>query len=168
MAVIDLKNCTIKLKDGSSTPKSLTIKVGDGNLTYTIARNIEYILNRGVLDAVREGNQVPCKLSLNCNYDFYQGDALDPGGAVSPAEAIQGTGGAVTAGWVSAGSDLCEPYAIDVVVENNISCGSVKDETLTFTDFRYESIDFDVKAGTLSVSGSCNVIRPTSVRSTLT
>lgn len=167
MAAIDLKKCLLKIKDGSSTPKSITVTVGEGNLTYSVSRTIEYILDRGNLDLVREGDQVPCSVTFDLVYEFYTSDTAG-GEAVTPAEAIQCVGSAVTAGWTTTGADACEPYAVDIVVEYNITCGTTKDETLTFSEFRYEKLDFDIKAGTISASGSCNEIRPTSQRTTIT
>lgn len=165
MATIDLKNCSLIIKDATSTPNELTVRIGEGNLTYTIARTIEYILDRGTLDAVREGDQVPCKVSFDCVYDWYESD--DAGGEpITPAEALMKVGNA--ASWVTTGADACEPYAVDLILENNITCGTTLDETMTFSEFRYETLDFDVKAGTISASGSCNEVYPTSSRATIT
>lgn len=165
MAAIDLKKCTFIIRDGTSTPNEITVKVGEGNLTYTIARTIEYILDRGTIDLVREGDEVPCKVSFDFVYEFYTSDT-GGGEPVAPAEALMKTGAAVS--WVTTGADACEPYAVDIIVEYNITCGTTKDETLTFSEFRYETLDFDIKAGTISASGSCNEIAPTSVRGTIT
>ena len=161
MAAIDLKKCTIKITDGSSTPNTITIKVGEGNLTYTIARTIEYILDRGTIDAVREGDEVPCAISLDLVYEFFESD-IAGGEAVTPAEALQQIGNA--AAWVTTGSDICEPYAVDLTLTYDPDCSPTKTEVLVFSEFRYESLDFDIKAGTISCSGSCNEIRPTSTR----
>lgn len=162
MAAIDLKKCTLKIQDGTSTPNSLTVKVGEGNITYTIARNIEYVLDRGNIDAVREGDQVPCAVSFDVLYEFYTSDT--PGESVTPAEALQKIGNASS--WVTTGADVCEPYAVDLIIEYVPNCSPTKDETYTFSEYRYESLDFDVGAGTLSSSGSCNEIRPTVTRTT--
>jgi hypothetical protein len=165
MAAIDLKKCTLKIQDGASTPHSTTVTVGEGNLTYTIARTIEYILDRGTMDKVREGDEVPCKVSFDLVYEFYTSDTAG-GEPATPAEAIQGVGAA--SAWTTTGADACEPYAVDIIVEYNITCGTTLDETYTFSEFRFEQLDFDIKAGTISCSGSCNEIRPTSVRATIT
>jgi hypothetical protein len=165
MTTIDLKKCTLTIKDGSSTPKECVIKFGDGNLTYSINRNIDYLLDRGVLNDVREGDQVPCDVSFDAIYEFYMSDVAG-GESVTPAEALQKIESA--SAWVSTGADACEPYAVDLVLEYDLTCGTTKDETLTFSEFRYEKLDFDVKAGSISVSGKCNEIRPTSSRATIT
>lgn len=161
MAAIDLKKSTISISDGSSTPNTITLKVGEGNLTFTIARNIDYILDRGTIDSVREGDEVPCAVTLDFVYEFYTSDS-GGGEAVTPAEAFQQIGAAVA--WVTTGADICEPYAVDITVEYEPNCSPTKDETYTFSEFRYESLDFDIRAGTVSVSGSCNEVRPTTAR----
>jgi hypothetical protein len=161
MATIDLKKCTVKIQDGSTTPNSLTLTMGEGNLTYTIARNMDYILDRGTIDAVREGDEVPCALTIDASYEFYESDS---GESITPAEALQKIGSA--AAWVSSGSDPCEPYAVDIILEYDPDCSPTKKETVTFSEFRWESLDFDVQAGTINVSGNCNQVRPTSSRTT--
>lgn len=163
MAVIDLKKTTVKIIDGTAiTPLEITVVIGEGNLTYSIKRNIEYRLNRGLVASsnVREGDEEPLEVSLDVEYQFYKSEGAEP---ITPAEALQQIEGA--SAWVTTGADVCEPYAVDLEVEFDPNCGSVKKETLTFSEFRYESLDFDIDAGTLSTSGKCKEVRPTSVRS---
>ena len=62
-------------------------------------------------------------------------------------------------GWVSSDSDVCRPYALDLVLEY-VACGGTGFETITYPDFRYEQIDYDASAGTVSFSGKCNVLEP--------
>ena len=62
-AQIDLKHCTIRISDGAGA--YIDVKIGEGNLSYTERRTIEYTLNRGLLDEVREGDQVPMDVSLD-------------------------------------------------------------------------------------------------------
>ena len=50
-------------------PQQIEIKVGDGNITYTENRTYEYMLDRGDLDTVREGDQVPLDVRLECTYE---------------------------------------------------------------------------------------------------
>jgi hypothetical protein len=161
MATIDLKKTTVTISDGDTTPNTLTMKIGEGNATYTIARNIDYILDRGNLDGVREGDQVPCALNIDAVYEFYMSADAE---AITPAEALQGIEGA--SDWVTTGADSCEPYAVDISIEYDPDCGATKIETLTFSEFRWESLDFDISAGTISVAGNCNVVRPSSTRTT--
>lgn len=162
MAQIDLKDATIKILDGTTpTPNEITVKIGEGNLTYTEKRNIEYVKDRGELDTTREGDEEPTELSIDAVWEEITASAgLPP----SIKDAIKGVGEAST--WVSTGGD-CEPYAVDVVVEVDVSCGTVEDEQLTFSEFRYEQVDHDLRAGTFAISGMCNETMPTAVRTTL-
>jgi hypothetical protein len=164
-AQIDLKNATITLKDGTGTPRSITIKVGEGNLTYSEKRNIVYTLDRGVLDEVREGDQVPVDVSFGLIWEYITGGSTT--GAIGTVEDFLKKRG-VYADNVSSDADTCRPYAVDVVISYVPACsGSVvlPNETITLADFRWESLDHDLRAATISCTGKCNVTQATSVRS---
>jgi hypothetical protein len=137
-------------------PQQLDIKVGDGNITYTEHKTHEYLLDRGDLDTVREGNQVPMDVKLECVYEHITQGTSEP---VSPMDALKGTGGA--AEWVSASSDLCEPYAIDLIVLHTPPCGTSENERTTFPDFRADTKEVNFKEASISVTGKCNVTEPT-------
>lgn len=163
-SVMDLKNCTVKFKDGATpTPNSLTLYIDEGNLTYRVRREIEYKLNRGSLTgaAVREGDEQPMELTISCRFNAIRSSAGDP---VTVQEFLYREGQA--SAYVTTGAE-CEPYAVDVVVEINYSCGTVVDEVVTFPDFRYEDVGGDFRAGTLELTGRCQAVKPTSVRSNL-
>jgi len=159
---IDLKDCTITLKDGDG--HSLEVKVGEGNLTYTESRNIQYTLDRGHLDEVREGDEVPMDVKLDFTWEYLRGSPLSAsGGTPSIEEALKNIGNADD--WVSSDSDACRPYAVDIEVvyaPQPANCGDK--ETITLADFRYEKLDHDIKAGTVSVTGKCNVTQASVVR----
>lgn len=61
-------------------------------------------------------------------------------------------------GWVSSDSDVCRPYALDVVLSYS-SCGDAFKE-VTYPDFRYEQLVWDASAATVSLSGKCNAVEP--------
>jgi len=162
-AQIDLKNAYIKINDGSGTPKSLTVKIGEGNLTYSEKRTIEYTLDRGRLDEVREGDEVPVDVSLDFLWDYIK--ASSGSGTPTVEEAMKKTGEA--SDWISTDEDQCRPYAVDIVVEyfpTPWDCGD--SEIITLSDYRYESLDHDLRAGTIATSGRCNVTQATVVRAT--
>lgn len=161
--VYDLKNATLKFLDGTGTPNELTVHFDEGNLTYTERREIEYKLDRGVLDYTREGDQQPLELNFEGRFHAITSQSGDP---VTPIEFLTQQGAA--SAYVSTGG-LCEPYSIDVQLEMDRDCGTtVYDERITFPKFRYEEIGGDFREGTLSVSGRCNVIRPTAIRTLFT
>lgn len=162
MAAIDLKKAVFKIKDGSTTPKEITIKVGEGNLTFSEKKNMEYVLDRGVLDTVKEGDQVPVEVNFEFMWEYIMGSSsLAPG----VFEALRGT----APGWVSTDTDACRPFAVDLEVTYTptpASCGDM--ETITFPDFRHESLDGDLRNAQISCSGKCNVTTITAVRAAQT
>ena len=149
-------------QDDSITFQSqrLDITIGEGNLTYTEAKEYEYLKDRGVLDTVREGEDQPVDVSLEFAYEFVTTGTSE---AITPVDAVKQIGGASE--WVSASSDLCEPYCVDIEVDRVLSCGSTEDETTILSDFRYEALEYSLQDATISVSGKCNVTDATVTRS---
>jgi len=161
MAQIDLKNAVIKIMDGTTpTPNEMEVVIGEGNLNYTERRNIEYKLNRGLIDGVREGDEVPVDVSLEFRWEFLRASVGDP---PSVEDALKQRGEAST--WVTAGADACEPYAVTLVVIHTPPCGGAEVETITLGEFRWEELDHDLRAGTVSVNGKCNIRYATITRS---
>lgn len=163
-AQIDLKYALFKINDGGSN--SITVKVGEGNITWTEARNIEYALDRGIIDEVREGDEIPMQVQFDFTWEFITGNDDTTTSPPTVEDALKQVGQA--AGWVSSDADTCRPYAVDLVIEYvpNCSDGSpnADQETITLPDFRWESVDHDLRAGTISVSGTCNAKVATTVR----
>lgn len=163
MAQIDLKNATITIMDGTTpTANALIVKIGEGNLTFTERRNIEYTLDRGLIDEVREGDQVPMEVSMDFVWEY-----LSSVGATTPTikEALKQEGSA--SDWTSTDADVCRPYAVDVVIAYDPDCGgSTTTETITLPDFRHEEIGHDLREGTMACSGRCNAVAPIAVRGT--
>jgi hypothetical protein len=108
---------------------------------------------------VKEGNEVPVEVSLEFVYEHVTTGTSED---ITPVDAIKQVGSAVD--WISSSTDQCEPYAVDLIVQHDVPCGTTQDETLTFSDFRWESLDFDLSAATISVSGKCNVSSVTAAR----
>lgn len=140
--------------------QQIEVTLGDGNLTWTVNKEYEYELDRGNLNTVREGDQIPLDLVVDSVYEFITQGTNE---TVTPYDAVNGVGGA--AEWVSSSSDLCEPYAVDIEVVHDPSCGTAQTETTTFPDFRYDTLDVDLDAATLSFTGRCNTVTPTIARS---
>ncbi len=138
----------------------IEVKVGEGNLTWTEAKEYEYLRDRGNLDTVKEGDEQPVEMSMEFIYDYIK---TQSGKTITPVDAIKQVGEA--AEWVSSSSDLCEPYAVDILAKHCVPCGTDHDEDVLFTDFRFESLDYDVGEATIAVSGRCNTSSPTVTRS---
>lgn len=140
-------------------PILLDITIGEGNLTWTETKEYEYLRDRGDLDTVKEGDEQPLEVSLEFVYEHVTSGT---GEAVTPVDALKRINGA--AEWVSSATDPCEPYALDIEILHCVPCGADEDERVTFPDFRYESLEYDLSAATIAVSGRCNASDPTSTR----
>jgi hypothetical protein len=127
----------------------ITVKVGEGTLTYSEKRTMEYTLNRGTLDEVREGDEVPMDVAFDLVWEYITGTT----GAPTVEDALKKIGEAST--WRSSDTDACKPYAVDIVVEYEPDCTG-DPETITLPDFRWEALDHDLKAGTIKCTGKCN------------
>jgi hypothetical protein len=139
----------------------IEVKVGEGNLTWTEAKEYEYLRERGDLDTVKEGDEQPVEMSMEFVYEYVK---TQSGQTILPIDALKQRGEASE--WVSSSSDLCEPYAVDVLVKHCVPCGTDEDEDVLFVDFRTEGFDYDVGEATIAVSGRCNVSEATVTRST--
>ena len=161
MAQIDLKNATIKFQEGSSgTPNYIEVKIGEGNISWTEFKEREYTLDKGSLDEVRNADEKPVEVSIDFVWEYITGGS-GTGATATPVDALKKTGPA--ASWVSSDSDTCRPYAIDIFLVNEPDCTGDK-ETITLSDFRYEQLAYDLRNGTISCTGKCNVTEATTVR----
>jgi hypothetical protein len=140
-------------------PQQIDVTIGEGNLTWTEAKEYEYLLDRGDLDTVKEGDEQPLEVSLEFVYEHVTTGTSE---SITPVDAVKGIGGA--AEWVSSSDDLCEPYAVDLEVLHCVPCGGDEDERIVLPDFRYESLEYDLGEATISVSGRCNVSDATVTR----
>ena len=161
MAQIDLKQATVTLRDGDTPANTLEIKVGEGNVTYTEARNMEYTLDRGNLDEVREGDQIPMAVTFDFNWEYITGSSTS-GALPTVEDALKKTGNA--SDWVSSDSDACRPYAVDIVILYVPDCATGDQEEIVLPDYRWESLAHDLSAGTIASAGNCNVTTATVTR----
>jgi hypothetical protein len=133
-------------------PRQLKIKIGEGNLTYSEKRSLEYKKDRGKIDTVRLGDEEPVDVSFEFWWEFLKAST----GLTPTIEDVLKNRGEAS-NWKSTAPDSCEPYAIDVVVVYNPICTNVEKEKIVLNMFRYESLNHDLKAGQISCSGKCNV-----------
>ena len=140
-------------------PQRVTVKIGEGDLTWTESRELIYDRDRDLLDTVRLGQEQPVSVELNFTFEYV---TTESGQDITPVDALKQTGEATE--WVSSSSDLCEPYAIDIYVIHDVPCGTDQDQDLRFVDFRWESLDYSVQDATIAVSGQCNVSSVTTTR----
>lgn len=134
-------------------PHHLQIRIGEGNITWTEKRMITYVKDRGKLDTVRKGDEDPVEVKLDATWVFLKAST---GQTVTIEDVLKKRGEA--AAWVTSGSDPCEPYCVDIVIEYTPPCTTEQMEIYTIRDFRYEELGHDLKAGTISITGKANVI----------
>lgn len=130
---------------------SISIKIGEGNLTYSEKRAVEFTRDRGILDTVRTADEDPIDVSLDILWEFI---AASSGGTVTAEEAFKKIGEA--SAWVSTADDQCQPYCVDIEVHNAPDCTGTDDEILILEEYYYESLDHDLREGTIATSGRCN------------
>jgi hypothetical protein len=157
MAQIDLKNATIKFKDGGS--EELEVKIGEGNLSWTEKVNRIYTKDRGLLNDVRDGDEEPVEVSMDFIWEFLKSSTGDP---PSPEDVLKQRGEA--SAWVSTDDDECRPFAIDIEVLYEPPCGGAENERIVLNDFRYEQLQHDLRNASVSVTGKCNVTEATITR----
>lgn len=132
--------------------KTVTIKIGEGNLTYSEHRNMEFTRDRGNLDTVRAADDEPLDLSIDATWEYIRG--ITGSSAPTLEDVLKNIGEA--SGWVSTADDPCQPYCIDIELWNPPGCGSVEDELILFEEYYYETADHDLREGTIATAGRCN------------
>lgn len=130
---------------------SISIKFGEGNLTYSEHRNVQFTRDRGILDTVRNADEEPLDLSIDGIWEYI---TATTGGTPTIEDVLKRIGEA--AAWVTTADDTCQPYCVDVEVWNAPNCTGIEDEIVMFEEFYYETLDHDLREGTISTSGRCN------------
>jgi len=154
MSVLDIKNCIVRLEDGGSN--YIALSVGEGTLNYTERRPIEYLMEKGKIDEVREGDEVPMDVSFQFRWKFIRSNTAN---TPSIEDALKNRYEA--ASWVSSDSDACRPYSVDIVIVNDPTCNTEMRERITLPYFRYEELQHDLKDARVSCSGKCNAKQAT-------
>lgn len=139
--------------------RKLEIKVGEGNLTWTENRPRMYIKDRGNLDTVRDDDQEPVDVKFDFVWDWLTSVA---GATPTIKEAIKQTGNA--ANWLTTSEDVCEPYCCDVEVFYDPNCGDYNSERVMLREFRYESLEHNLRDAQISCTGKCNVVEAEETR----
>ncbi len=140
-------------------PRELEIKIGDGDLRYTERDEFSYDLDRGELDTVRQANDVPMEVVTNFVYEHI---TTGSGEDIAPMDAIKRRGSA--SDWISASTDECEPYAVDLLVRHTPPCGTAEKEFTLFPDFRSEQREVNFGESNIQITGRCNTVEPVTWR----
>lgn len=158
MAIIDLRNTTLTIKDGSTN--FIDVKVGEGNLTYGIKKNIDLVKSRGELDTTREGEQEAMEVAFSFMWEYLLASTGDP---PSIEEVLERTGAASS--WISVNPDPFAPYSVHLALVHIPPCQDIEVETILFPMFHYTQLAHSLLDATVSCNGICNAVRPTIVRS---
>jgi len=162
MPRFDLKDSIIRFSSNLIRNQVITVRIGDGNVSWSEKREIEYLLDRGRIDDVRAGDEQPVEVSLDLAWEFIKSSTSDP---PTIYEVLTQTGAA--SDWDSADTNnTCAPYALNLSIERIPQCAGVEIEFINLSNFRYENIDFDADAATIAVSGMCNINNIAAVRTT--
>jgi hypothetical protein len=138
------------------TGRTVEAKIGDGNFQYTENTENEYLDDRGMLDTVREGKQVPMDVNMDFVWDFITG--YTDSGNPTFEDAIKNRGEA--ADWISSSNDPCEKYAVDLEVDHIPPCANEQGERFIFPDFRKDKLTHDMGKSQVNATGRCNAVEP--------
>lgn len=130
-----------------------TVTLDEGDLSWTQTNNVIEVLDRGVLDHIRKGDESPMDVSFSMKYQNLQADS-----ATTTYEAIKGIGEA--SAWDSTrGEDV---YCVSLVFQV-LNTSDAVEESINFRDFFWTSIEFSEgdEYNTLAVSGRSFRTTPT-------
>lgn len=144
MPIMNLRTATLVVG-------GITVEIGEGNLTYSEKRPLEYVTNGNAISEVREADEEALDLKIDFTWKRVAGSFADLIDKIDNRTETQ----------VSSDTIECRPYAVDIKLTYPDACLIPSSADINFDDFRYEQLDYDVKAGTISCSGKCNISYPT-------
>lgn len=155
----NLRDGSIIIKDGSGSPKTLTIPISEGDFAFTVNKPTFVVMNRGVIDSRKSGDQTPTDISFSSKFEQWS-YASGASTGLSVRDVIDGTAAAVAAGWVS--TDACGPWSVTIEFRIADPCNAGHYEALTFSKFHADSVQFKEgnEYNTLSLSGRALVPEP--------
>ena len=133
--------------------RRLTVKIGEGNLSFTENTPREYIKDRGNLDTVRNADEEPMDVTFDFTWEFLS--AVGSSAIPTIKEVLKKIGEAST--WVLTSSDLCEPYCCNIEINYDPACGGANTELVELKEFRPETLEHNLRDAQLSCTGKCNV-----------
>lgn len=141
-------------------PNFVEAVIGEGNLTYEEKRAFEYVRNKRKISFVRTGDEQPMDVSLDAIWEYLSSVS---GESPTIEDALKQENQA--SAWVTSGADPCEPYCVDISIDYVPPCiGANKSERITLKEYRWESLNHDLKAGTIATKGMCKIVSPTKER----
>lgn len=163
MGVINVRDCKFYIVDGTSpTPNKVEIDLLDGQFEYTERYNYTPIRKRNRLDAFRRDAEEAMSVNFTIFFQFMSAMDGDP---PTFREMLLKEGEA--SAWVSTNSDVCAPYCVDLIIEQDVTCTDIEDETITFPRFHVTELPVNVGEGQIRVSGLCLAEKPIFARADL-
>jgi hypothetical protein len=146
--IVDLRDATITVSDGADTPKTATLRIGEGAFSFKQGSEKEYITDAGKLWKVKDGDE----MTVEVNFDFVWLHSHGEAGKTFE-DILLGNNGCE-----SVDSDACAPYACDIAVNCTAVCGNVSYyDNYDVSDFRVEPQTFDMKEGKVTLDGKANI-----------
>ena len=153
LPVKNLRDGTIKVQvanDGGGNAGEVEVKLEEGNLSWSEARPVEIISDRGTLDHARRGDEQLIELTFSMMYSTH----LDPNSATPTVyEALTRQGAA--AAWVSQNFGDSDDYSVNLEFIIADPAGGT-DEEINFDLFNVTNIEFteETPFDTLVVTGT--------------
>lgn len=155
--VKNLRDGQLVIKDGSGTPKTLTVLFMRGDLRWTVANDNKIVYNRGSIHHARNGNDVPCKLSFSAGWVQLIGKSVSAGEANQLYEMVLNRSSTYTTTGTT-----CEPFQLTYEFTVTDSCDS-KNEKIAFANVMTDSVECaeGEEENTISFSGTSLTTKPT-------
>jgi len=162
VAIRNLKNGSLKIKDGGSN--ELTIPIEEGNVSFTVRDEAGVVTNRGALAGFSTPLEEAMEVSFGIKFEEWQGKSAS-GASPSPVDALKKWGNASS--WAS--TTTCGPFTVDLefTISKPCTAAGEEDEVLTLPDFHADELSFEEgeEYNMITVRGRCLAVKPTSVRS---
>ena len=156
MAQIQLRDTLVKFVDGGTVSvdrKSIELTIGEGNVSWTEARALDYSGDRGKLKDRRLADEEAMSVSLDLTWEYLEG-VNTVGEDPTPRDVIYFQNQA--SDWKSTDTDPCRPKCIDIILYYSPACTGLNvNEEITLPRYYSESLACDLSAGTLASSGTC-------------
>ncbi len=137
-ATRNFRDAEIWVTDGSPTPKTMMIKLSEGDFAFSKKNNSFTVMNRGKIDSRKQGDETTLDVNFTMKFEQWAFDMGVTG--LSPMDILDGTDRAIAAGWVS--TDECGPWAITVELRIKNPCAPANYEKLAFNKVHFDSLDF--------------------------
>jgi len=143
-------------------PRRLEFEVETGDFEWTEGANPVIRKPRGVIAGLRQGEDVEMEVTTSFSFSWLRAESTATEGSVddkTPYEVLHQEGFA--ADWEpSSHGSPCEPFTIDIVIEDRPTCGSEQAEVFVFPQFAFTEIAPTVSGGVVNLSGMCVAKKP--------